>query len=71
MKIEKGIPLPPAKGGKKTELSETLAQMEPGDSILLEVEKKAMQLKQTGSRRGYKMAFRKIDGQGWRVWRLA
>ena len=67
MKIEKGIPIPEARICMKSAYAETVQQMEPGDSVLMETEREADALRQAGITRGYKMRRRKCDN-GWRVW---
>ena len=66
--IEKGIALPARR--KDNALRDLVVQMEPGDSILFESETQAAAAKRYGYCKGYKMTSRKIDREGWRVWRI-
>jgi hypothetical protein len=76
--IETGIPLPPpmrAGGGNnvgpKTEWTMVLARLEPGQSVLTADHGEFKTADAFVSRqRPKRFAIRKINGQGWRVWRL-
>jgi hypothetical protein len=67
MQIEKNVPVPPA-GRSKIEI---INDMEIGDSVLCETYEQAMSLRDALRYRGLKYTTRKIENQGWRVWRLA
>ena len=72
MKIEKDVPIPkPGIKGPRTEAARLLAVMEPNDSVMTDKESTAQSMYRCGLVRGWKMATRKISGEGWRVWRLA
>ena len=66
MQIEKNIPVPPA-GRSKIEI---INDMEIGDSVLCETYEQAMSLRDALRYRGLKYTTRKIENEGWRVWRL-
>ena len=66
MQIEKNVPVPLA-GRSKIEI---INDMEIGDSVLCETYEQAMSLRDALRYRGLKYTTRKIDGNGWRVWRL-
>lgn len=66
MQIEKNVPVPPA-GRSKIEI---INDMEIGDSVLCETYEQAMSLRDALRYRGLKYTTRKIENQGWRVWRL-
>lgn len=74
--IEEGIPLPPTrKGGNwtgpKTEVSRLLEIMEVNQSVLIPEHKEYKIADSYSARhRSKRFAFRKIAGQGWRVWRV-
>lgn len=67
MQIEKNIPVPPA-GRSKIEI---INDMDIGDSVLCETYEQAMSLRDALRYRGLKYTTRKIENEGWRVWRLA
>ena len=67
MQIEKNVPGPPA-GRSKIEI---INDMEIGDSVLCETYEQAMSLRDALRYRGLKYTTRKIENEGWRVWRLA
>ena len=67
MQIEKNVPVPPA-GRSKIEI---INDMEIGDSVLCETYEQAMSLRDALRYRGLKYTTRKLENQGWRVWRLA
>jgi len=67
MQIEKNVPVPPA-GRSKIEI---INDMEIGDSVLCGTYEQAMSLRDALRYRGLKYTTRKIENQGWRVWRLA
>lgn len=76
--IEAGIPLPPPKKslggnnvGPKTEWTQTLDRLLPGESVLTTEhrEYKAADVF-VNRQRPKRFAIRKIDGMGWRVWRV-
>jgi hypothetical protein len=67
MQIEKNVPVPPA-GRSKIEI---INDMEIGDSVLCETYEQAMSLRDALRYRGLKYTTRKIENEGWRVWRLA
>ncbi len=59
--------MPPA-GRSKIEI---INDMEIGDSVLCETYEQAMSLRDALRYRGLKYTTRKIENEGWRVWRLA
>jgi hypothetical protein len=67
MQIEKNVPVPPA-GRSKIEI---INDMEIGDSVLCRTYEQAMSLRDALRYRGLKYTTRKIENEGWRVWRLA
>ena len=67
MQIEKNVPVPPAGRSK----IERINDMEIGDSVLCETYEQAMSLRDALRYRGLKYTTRKIENEGWRVWRLA
>ena len=67
MQIEKNVPVPPA-GRSKIEI---INDMDIGDSVLCETYEQAMSLRDALRYRGLKYTTRKIENEGWRVWRLA
>jgi len=67
MQIEKNVPVPPA-GRSKIEI---INDMEIGDSVLCGTYEQAMSLRDALRYRGLKYTTRKIENEGWRVWRLA
>jgi hypothetical protein len=72
LKIEKGIPIPPdMRGMTKGKRKYPFAEMEVGDSILLE-QKKASGIGSYAQKclPGAKFSTRKVEG-GIRIWRLA
>lgn len=71
IQIESGIEMPPGRmavNGKLAALRNAMQAMKPGDSFMWECNKApydaARQLK-------LKISTRKINGEGWRVWRVA
>lgn len=78
--IEEGIPLPTAANewfggrprGPQTPLTQTLDRLQPGQSLLMTEAKEMKAAEQFKFRRPErKFAFRKVPGEGWRVWRVA
>ena len=67
MQIEKNVPVLPA-GRSKIEI---INDMEIGDSVLCGTYEQAMSLRDALRYRGLKYTTRKIENEGWRVWRLA
>ena len=67
MQIEKNIPVPPARRSK----IEIVSDMNIGDSVLCDTYEQAMSLRDALRYRGLKYTTRKIENEGWRVWRLA
>lgn len=70
LKIEKGIPLPPARGGRRSETAALMRAMKKGDSILMHkaptnVQQHALRYIGKG-----KFATRR-EGNGYRVWKTA
>ena len=68
IKIEKGIPLPKAKAGKKSK-PRFFDGMEVGDSVFFENRADANRLRGSMHNNGMRPAIREVDG-GHRVWRL-
>ena len=66
-KIEKNIPI--SIHGKSGVWSRLAAEMEIGDSVLLETRSQAMGLRTSLKRFGYKAMTRTVEG-GLRVWKL-
>lgn len=66
--IEKGIPIPPRGGFKRTGLMDKIQTMEVGDSILVE-EKRRANACTAADRLGFKVTTRKEEG-GVRMWRI-
>ena len=66
MQIEKNIPVPPARRSK----IKIVSDMNIGDSVLCDTYEQAMSLRDALRYRGLKYTTRKIENQGWRVWRL-
>jgi hypothetical protein len=67
IKIEKGIPVPPARGSQKNAF---VKQMQPGDSVLLPDYKSANNARGVIIRTGCPAVVRK-EKDGWRVWKIA
>jgi hypothetical protein len=67
VKIEHGVPIPPPLPGQWKRLGE---QMRVGDSVLLETQKDAYALRAAMHRMGRQVSYRKIAGEGWRIWRV-
>lgn len=76
--IENDIPLPKAKKGSggnfvgpQSEWTKALYALEPGQSVLTPFYNEFKSAEQVILRqRPKKFAIRKVDGQGWRVWRI-
>ena len=68
-KIEKGIPLPKPKAGKKSKGRQLIDDMEVGDSVFFENSADANRLRWRLHNNGMLPAIRGVDG-GHRVWRL-
>lgn len=70
LKIEKGVPLPGAKGAPAFNVTQTLRNMEVGDSFLLSVAKRPS-IYQQARLAGIKIAARTTGDGEMRVWRVA
>lgn len=67
-KLEKGISMPT----RRTKLGQTLFEMEVGQSFLAEIgEIIHDRVHPIGKRLGRKFSVRKVEGQMYRVWRVA
>jgi hypothetical protein len=64
--INKGVAIPPKQRGVVADLIRT---MHVGDSFLVDRERSRMQAFEAARRIGVTITTRKIDGQGFRVWR--
>lgn len=75
IKIEKGLPLP-APRRPQGYITDTLRQLEIGDSFVLEVRGESRRIDQAtlygaAKRAGIRIATRKIDAVSSRIWRIA
>ncbi|MDA8654976.1 hypothetical protein N9M50_07655 [Alphaproteobacteria bacterium] len=68
MHIDKNIPLPKAKAGKKSK-PRFFDDMEVGDSVFFEDRVMAYRLRGSLHNSGMRPAIREVDG-GFRVWRM-
>ncbi len=69
MTIEKGIPIPPKqfRVGKWTNL---IRSMQNADSFIVDTENELKTALSAAKRIGVKAISRKIDGEGFRIWRI-
>lgn len=71
--IEKGIPLPSKKVGRRGYMSEVFSKMTPGDSVVLKGNQRSTFTKFM-RRNKYAYATRRIEGEGtetlYRCWRV-
>jgi hypothetical protein len=70
MHIEKDIPIPQEGRRMDQELRETSDAMRAGDSVLFENEKEALAVRRRIYQIGGKAVIRKVNGIGWRVWKV-
>ncbi len=80
--IQHGIPVQPSKrghfrrgavGNYTSELSMVMTDMPVGSSFLVRTERERADAARRTSLfkvKGMRFAIRKIDGQGWRIWRI-
>lgn len=70
--IDKDIPAPPVRS-RNTDLHETLAAMEPGDSFVVARAASSISssVQHYARKHGKKFVMRKVEGNGTRVWRVA
>lgn len=67
MKIEKGIPIPKC---DRSHWWAVLIAMTPGDSFRVETDRERLSILRCAQRYGVPVTSRKLDGNGYRVWRL-
>lgn len=71
IQVESGIEMPPGRmavNGKLAALRNALAAMKPGDSFMWECNKAPFD---AARQLNVKISTRKINGEGYRVWRVA
>ena len=68
--IECGVPIPPRYNKSTSELFNTLGRMKVGDSIKVPNETVACYAWQWAKKNGFKIVRRKLDGDGFRIWRV-
>ena len=67
--IEPNVPIHNNRtGGRSERLRQTLRQMKPGDSFLDSVESNCTY--RIAKQEGMRITTRKVNGLGWRVWRI-
>lgn len=68
LKIEKGVLMPPRVHCQK--LLKQLKEMEVGDSFPVSSDKEYKRLRMLAYRNEIKISGRKVDNEGWRIWRI-
>ena len=69
VKIQAGIPIPP-RSDCLQKWGPFLLSMSAGESFLVTESRQVNLLLTQAKRRGVRITTRKINGEGWRVWRL-
>lgn len=65
--VETGIPMPIGRGGKLSAIRSALQAMKPGDSFIWEDHKAPYD---AAKQLNIKITTRKVNGEGYRVWRV-
>jgi hypothetical protein len=68
-KIESGIPIP-KKRLRTPFWSNTVAALKPGNSFKVDTDQARIAVMHAASRQGIEVTTRKLNGEGYRIWRI-